>query len=170
MTNFQELKSAILTPPSDFALFSDTPHYDRFFKPNGWGFSGITIHRDGYLLDKSNWELITSDIRSRFPDTSMIVHCSHSLCGWMDHLAIDTSDETLLKCIQDYHEALSIYPCIDEEHYSQLQMDLYVECYRPKYDPETGLWSHDLSEETFTTEEQADQDSYDCFFNCEVSA
>lgn len=108
----------------DFGYHGDLPLGET------WGFT-FSVHRDSDRLERSNWEVISTDLLKKHPNTVEIVHCGHWAVGWLDHLAVKMIDQNgrITRAgidILDWLEKLSDYPVADEDHYSELE---YTENY-----------------------------------------
>lgn len=113
----QELVTAMLTRPPDFGYHGNL---DLF---NTYGFTPFSVNRDSALLDRSNWIVIHDDLMARFPDSFEVVACKHWACGWIEHLAINVTDEDAVDAAIDWYLALKDYPIADEGIYSQMESD-----------------------------------------------
>lgn len=114
-----------LEHPPDFAYFGDLHEED------GWG-RAFGVHRDSDALERSNWQVITEDMRERFPDHFTTESASHWLVGWVEtgrvRVLEDPSQEIAednltdaFRAVLDWKEKLDGYPVADEEHYSELE-------------------------------------------------
>ncbi|MBA3355866.1 MAG: hypothetical protein H0U18_08000 [Pyrinomonadaceae bacterium] len=116
-----------LEHPPNYAYYGDLHEED------GWG-SAFGQHRDSDALDRSNWEIITTDLLARFPDDCAIESSNHWAVGWVETLRVritinPTAPITLTNLTDAFHavaewkEKLDDYPVADEEHWSQLEYD-----------------------------------------------
>lgn len=91
----------------------------------------VSKHRDSGLLDESNYEVISEDMRTRFPDDVEDVRFSHWAVGWVDHLFVRIHDANgeftpAFDAIVDWEQQLSDYPVADEDHYSNLEYETAI--------------------------------------------
>ena len=91
----------------------------------------ISKHRDSGLLDESNYEVISADMKKRFPDDVEDVRFSHWAVGWVDHLFVRIRDANgaftpAFEAIVEWEQELADYPVADEEHYSDLEHETAV--------------------------------------------
>lgn len=121
------LATQSLTKPEDFGYWGDR---DMF---NTWGFAGIDKSRDASISEKSNFEVITKDLISKYPDDFEIENFGHWAVGSIDRLicrvlkesgnVIESSiTEAFLEVIE-WHKRLEEDPIADENHYSSLEFD-----------------------------------------------
>jgi hypothetical protein len=95
-----------------------------------WGQLGfVSQHRDSDALDRSNFQVITEDLQSRFPDAFTIEGSSHWLVGWVDVVRIDTSNDAAVVAAMDWAYQLEQYPVADDEHHSNLEHEEDQEYY-----------------------------------------
>jgi hypothetical protein len=92
-----------------------------------WAFT-FSVHRDSDQLERSNWEVISSDLMKKHPNTVEITHCGHWAVGWIDHLTVKMVDKNgrITRAgldVLDWYEKLTDYPLADEQHYSDLQWE-----------------------------------------------
>ena len=101
---------------TDFAYSGDLPLGET------WAFT-LARHRDSDTLAESNWHVIETDMHERFRDDVEIVHCSHWVVGWIEHLAVRllTEDGALTEAghaILEWKEQLDGYPVADDDDFS----------------------------------------------------
>lgn len=101
----------------DFGYHGDLPLGET------WAYT-ISVNRDSGLLDQSNWEVITNDMETRFPNDVAIERASHWAVGWVDYLAVRMLDDSgkvtvAGKALIDWVKKLEGYPIADEEHWSE---------------------------------------------------
>lgn len=111
----------------------------------GW-FVGLSQTRDSDTLTRSNFEVFLKALRE-LPEvlvddtenaeqsyrterehwsetnTVFVVQESHWLCGWIDWIAIHPKNEAAIKLADEMLCALSDYPVLDDEHWSELEMN-----------------------------------------------
>lgn len=116
---------AALEHPADFAYFGDLHEED------GWG-RAFGVHRDSDALERSNWQVITEDLRERFPEDFTSEEYSHWLVGWVEtgrvrvvrQPELGVSEENLTDAflaVVEWRERLNSYPVLDESRYSELE-------------------------------------------------
>jgi hypothetical protein len=120
-----KLAEMAMEKPSDFGWWGR----DEMFE--SWGFSGINKHRDSDLLQISNFDFITQDLISKFPDDFEIVGMGHWAVGHVDQLIVkilkdedgDIEESNITKAFKEamrWVDNLSVYPIASDEHYSEL--------------------------------------------------
>jgi hypothetical protein len=132
---------ASLEHPADFAYFGDLEESD------GWG-RAFGQHRDSDALDRSNWQVISEDMASRFPDYWQVESASHWAVGWTEGgrvkvledaslgITLANLTEAFLACLE-WKAALEDYPVADEEAYSALEYAEFCEFLEAE---ESTLW------------------------------
>jgi len=159
--SIEEYRKEVVKMPPDFGMASDPEK--EWFTDGGWGFSGISVHRDSDALSRSNWTVISKDMLERFPDSFDKIHCGHWAVGWIDHLAVDSSDEKAIDALLEWESKLEDYPVADEEHFSCTEIDdeneTWENCISRDYDIALGEednlgedWEEEVSLE-FTTDQ-----------------
>ena len=101
--------------------------------PENWAIV-YTHHRDSGLLDQSNAAVIQKSLEP-FTDTDdpdvISEHHGHWAVGWIDGYAIRVfKDGQITKAFKTYHElvrALAEYPVLDEQDYSQRELEATLE-------------------------------------------
>lgn len=120
-----------LQKPEDFGYWGS----DDMFKT--WGFCGVDKNRDSDLLEISNFEVITRDLISKFPNDFKIENYSHWMVGNVDRLVcrilkyelpfIDQVKEkditTAFIAAMEWLDILRDYPVADEADYSDKQYE-----------------------------------------------
>lgn len=98
-------------------------------------------HRDSDALDRSNWEVITTDLEERFGeedpvpayDTKTwalgewevtsgwhIERFGHWAVGWVEYLVVDVNTPAF-EAMVEWREKLDGYPVADDDHFSELE-------------------------------------------------
>lgn len=119
----QEAMTAALTMPQSFAYWGDRPLGET------WGFVTIGRHRDSDALQRSNFEVVSEDLLERFPEQLEIMHTSHCLVGWYDHLIVHVRDEQsgapteAFLAAHEWMKGLEEYPIASEDHYGRLESE-----------------------------------------------
>jgi len=133
-SEYQDLAEQVVEESAhipDFGYWGDVPLGET------WGFT-ISQNRDSGPMERSNWEVITEDMEKRFPKNVEIVHSSHWAVGWVEQLAVRMLDKRgkvtkAGKAILDWKESLENYPVADEEHFSDLEYNEFVEYIEQEY-------------------------------------
>ncbi len=136
--------------PSDFAYFGDLHQED------GWGRT-FSQHRDSDTLERSNWQVITKDLTTRFPDDTAIESYNHWAVGWLETLRVKvllnpndsdpiTEDNLTpaFHAVAEWLTDLDIYPVADESHWSELEYDEFIEYISAEV---PRIWNHDHDED-----------------------
>lgn len=77
-------------------------------------------HRDSDALERSNWEVISDDLMTRYPDDVAIERFSNWAVGWSESLLVRPGSPAL-GAAKTWHDKLAQYPVADEDHYSMLE-------------------------------------------------
>jgi hypothetical protein len=112
-------------------------YYGDLYEEDGWG-RAFGHHRDSDPLDESNWQVISEDLKERFPDDIEEESSNHFLVGWVETLRIRVlknphrgiTEENItdaFKAAIEWKEKLESYPVADEEHYSNLEHEEFTE-------------------------------------------
>lgn len=102
------------TRPESFLAYSD----EWIYSPGAFVFLGQT--RDSDSLTRSNFTCALKAIGGE-SETVRVVRESHWAVGWCEWIAIHESDAAALKAADEITAALSDYPVIDEDHWSELE-------------------------------------------------
>jgi hypothetical protein len=100
------------TRPSDFGTYVD----DWFYTNKAFVF--LSRHRDSDLLTESNFECGLAAVGGE-SDTVQIVREGHWAVGWVEWIAIHESDIKALSEADDILCALSDYPVVNEDDWSE---------------------------------------------------
>ena len=120
-----------LQKPEDFGYWGSKDMFKT------WGFCGVDKNRDSDLLEISNFEVITRDLISKFPNDFRIENYSHWMVGNVDRLVcrilkyelpfIDQVNEkditTAFIAAMEWLDQLNDYPVADEGDYSDKQYE-----------------------------------------------
>lgn len=85
-------------------------------------------HRESDSLTRSN-ALVAEERINELPpwegeqDSRFWVRESHWAVGWVEWFAIHEDDEAALRAADAMLERIESYPCLDEDHWSQLEWD-----------------------------------------------
>lgn len=106
--------------------------------PNKNQYVVLTRNRDSDCLTESNWECALEMLGGE-SDTVKIDRFGHWACGWWEALSVkETSDGESKRCKEfkiacEINDALSNYPVLCEEHFSELEQieanRVWRECY-----------------------------------------
>lgn len=143
-----EAAEAALEHPADFA------YYGELHEADGWG-RAFGVHRDSDALERSNWQVITEDLRERFPDDFTSEQYTHWLVGWVEtgrvrvlrQPELEVSEENLTDAffaVVEWKERLDGYPVADETHYSELEWSEFQEWVEEEA---RSAWKRDHEEE-----------------------
>lgn len=100
------------TRPSSFAAWEDSWFYSNKC------FVFLGRHRDSDILTESNFECGLAALGGE-SDTVQIVRESHWAVGWVEWIAIHESDTKALEIADDIMCALSDYPVVNEDDWSE---------------------------------------------------
>jgi hypothetical protein len=126
-----------------------------------WGFAGINKNRDSDLLEISNFDFITNDLMSRFPDDFEIVGMGHWAVGHVDQLIVkvlkdenrdiesDNITEAFEAAMSWVDQIRNVYPIACEECYSELVSEKVFEYTKQNLPPQI----HIAEDEEFTAGE-----------------
>jgi len=119
-----ELANAALRLPHDFAYYGDLHERD------GWG-RAFGVHRDSDTLERSNWQVITRELRERFPAEFITEQYSHWLVGWVEtgrirvlhnpELGNEQNLTEAFHAVVEWWQRLDRYPIADERAHSELE-------------------------------------------------
>lgn len=103
----------------DFAYFGDMPMGES------WAWT-VGTNRDADTLTRSNWEVITTDMKERFPDDTDIFSASHWACGWVDRLTVRVLDDEgevtpAGEAVLEWADRVDNYPVADDDHFYNLE-------------------------------------------------
>lgn len=121
-----------LTKPEDFGYWGS----DDTFKT--WGFCGIDKHRDSGVLDRSNFEVITKDLMSKYPEDFRIEGYGHWAVGHVDRLVcrilknerdglIEENITDAFREAMDWQDNLKDYPIANESHFSEMEYEEIID-------------------------------------------
>lgn len=87
----------------------------------GVGIGPVGQHRDSDALDRSNFEVVTEDLRERYPDDFDIVSFSHWAVGWVEEIVWNVANADLRAAVDIWRERLADYPVASDDHFSELE-------------------------------------------------
>lgn len=126
-----ELAKASLQRPDNYAYWGDKS------ESGGWG-RAFGQSRDSDALERSNFEVITTDMLERFPDDFAIERDNHWAVGWVetgrvrvlknpdDEITLDNLTDAFHACLE-WKAKLDNYPVANEEHFSELEWREFTE-------------------------------------------
>lgn len=119
-----------------------TWNLDDFAEDRNWKGVDIALsqNRDSDALERSNWQVIETDLVTRFGDTEYtpyiegkgeqylskdiaVASLNHWAVGWVEHLCFNTARKDIAKAVKEWGEKLDNYPVADEMHWSKLEWD-----------------------------------------------
>lgn len=92
----------------------------------GWAVIGVGPvgqHRDSDCLARSNFEVIYSDLSSRFGESVDIARFGHWAVGWVEEIIFDAGRFEVSRAVVDWRDKLEAYPVADEDHYCNLEFE-----------------------------------------------
>lgn len=118
---------------------------------------GLTVgqHRDSDVLDRSNYERISEDMRAAFPGDTDVQYFSHWAVGYGETLVVrvlrDPDDDITPENVTAAFMAITAianmlrthYPVYDDSHYSQLEYDEQREEYETAWADLLRHWDED---------------------------
>lgn len=132
----QDMIDNALSRPKDFAYFGGDP---RMFKTVGM--TGPTKNRDSDVLEISNYDVIYTDLKKRFPEYVYDIRVNHFLVGWVDIVCCQVIDNEgnptkAFEALVEWQQKLDDYPIADEMHFSELEWNDFHETLENCYEPE----------------------------------
>lgn len=96
--------------------------------------AGVRQSRDSDTLERSNFACMLKALGGE-SDTVTVVREGHWAVGWVEWIAIQQDDDKALAIADRLKGGLEDYPCIDEQHWSELEdeeaQEIWAQCYRP---------------------------------------
>jgi hypothetical protein len=96
---------------------------------DGWegiGVGPVGQHRDSGALDRSNFDVIHTDLRNRFADDVQVERFGHWGMGWVEELSWNAGNPDLAAHVESWSLALSDYPVADESASAALEHEELV--------------------------------------------
>ena len=87
------------------------------------GIGPVGRHRDSDALEESNFEVISEDLRKRFPGKVAVLGFNHWGVGWVEEIGWDASDPEIVKAVHEWAGALENYPVASDDHFYELEWD-----------------------------------------------
>lgn len=169
----EEMAKKALTKPDDFGYWGS----DEMF--NTWGFSGFYKSRDSNNLDLSNFDYISDDLMSKYPNDFRIESYSHWAVGSVDQLCVrilkapgfpnvENVTQQFIECLK-WHDDMQDYPVANEEHYYEIcHKDLVdtITNYFPSHeaiDTSGDDWAEKIANELESAEGTVDMSDTYCY-------
>lgn len=100
-----------------------------------WLVAPCAVNRDSDALARSNWACQLKALGGE-SDTVEVHRFGHWGPGWFEIVIINPEDQERVKIAEELEAALSDYPVIDDEHFSQEENDeaaeVWANCYNEK--------------------------------------
>jgi len=116
----EDIKKA-LKRPADFGYGGDR---EEMFET--WALGPVLRTRDSGILDNANADAIVSYLEKdpTLADDWEVISCNHWAVGWVEHLSFRVIDEDgspsrVFRVIKEIYNALSEYPVVDDELFSE---------------------------------------------------
>ena len=94
----------------------------------------LTRSRDSEILTQSNWAVALEELGGESEHVE-IHRFGHWACGWWEALCV-AKDREAWETVMKLHESLHDYPVLDEEHFSEMEMEeanrIWSDCFDPK--------------------------------------
>ncbi|MCC3766469.1 hypothetical protein [Streptomyces sp. UNOC14_S4] len=87
-----------------------------------WLATPFSHTRDSGLLEECNWKVVTESL-SKFSDTVQEMRFGHWGWGWSERIYVRKDDALALRDIQQFIDALSDYPVLDDERLSRMETE-----------------------------------------------
>lgn len=128
----EELAELALRKPDDFGWWG----FESMFVT--WGWAGIDRHDGSDYVTESNFQVITKDLKSRFPEQFDIISVGHWAVGSVDRLVVQILIDERKGCVEEniteafketikWLYTLEEYPLADESHFSDYCYEEFVE-------------------------------------------
>lgn len=107
--------------PTHLKLWKMPDHYAGEVWPDYYS-SGVGQSRDSDALERSNFTSMLALLGGE-SETVIVVRESHWLVGWVEWIAIHSSDAKALEIADDAKGRLNDYPVLDENHFSEVEQE-----------------------------------------------
>jgi len=106
----------------------------------GWYSAGFGQSRDSDCLEQSNFQTVYDELRpldSEFEGetTVRIIRAGHWAVGWVEWIAIHSSNTAALQRARQLCDRANDYPVLNEEDFSQREWDSCEQVWRDCFDP-----------------------------------
>lgn len=112
---------------------------DRYAENHAWLGVGIiaTQHRDSDVMDKSNWDVILTDLNEKFANNFWdVARLNHWAVGWVEFITYNTANSMLEEYTEEIRAKLEDYPVLDEMKYSEMEWNENHPADGKCYDPD----------------------------------
>jgi hypothetical protein len=86
-----------------------------------WLVAPVGTNRDADVVTRSNWEVVTADIREAGAEAQEIHRFGHWGPGWFE-ICLVRPGSGAAECARDWEAALADYPVASDDHLSELAM------------------------------------------------
>lgn len=128
-----ESKPELPYDPEHLKLWTMPRDYMGEVWPDYYG-SGCGQSRDSEALERSNFKCMLAALGGE-SETVIVVRESHWAVGWVEWIAIHSTDSVALKIADEIKGGLADYPVVDESDYSETEMEeaneVWQSCFRP---------------------------------------
>lgn len=122
--------------PNHLKRWSMPDHYAGAEWPEYFVFLGQ--HRDSDALTRSNFQCALEAVGGE-GDTVRVVREGHWAVGWVEWIAIHESDAKSLEQADEIVAALSDYPVVNDDHFSETEAEEANETWRECYGPQDRI-------------------------------
>jgi hypothetical protein len=116
----------------------------------GWHSAGFGRSRDSDALEESNFQVALAEFNKLIPDDTdsltleqleglcsiTVVRESHWAVGWVEWIAIHSSNTAALELARELCERANDYPILNESHFSELECtqanEVWASCFNAK--------------------------------------
>jgi hypothetical protein len=120
--------------PNNLKRWTKPSHYAGASWPEYFS-SGVGQSRDSDALERSNFACMLNELGGE-SETVIVVRESHWAVGWVEWIAIHQDDTKALTTADEIQAALSDYPVINEDHWSETEQEeaneVWANCYGPE--------------------------------------
>lgn len=100
--------------------------------PNWYVFLGRS--RDSDILEESNFQCALELLGGENEDTGVVIErAGHFAVGWVEHIAIDSTNADKVAIAENILDRLENYPVLDEEDYCRREMEQMEEEFESNY-------------------------------------
>ena len=133
MNSIEQIKETLQTfiefQPTEFDSSSNYMGENLESQKN-WLVSSIKLTRDSNLIEKSNFETFTDDLRALEDEGGHnweIHRFGHWVCGWYEIVILNPKpwDSKVLNQALKLESALQNYPILSEDHHSRLELESF---------------------------------------------
>ena len=120
-----------------YASFKPT-QFDLHYHVNNrenWLLAPVSKNRDSDCLARSNWQSFIAMLGNESEETYEIHRFGHWGNGWFEIILINPNNEKLIIIGNEIESALADYPVINEQDFSEMEMneanEVWKNCYNP---------------------------------------